>query len=298
MIKIFNPINAIPLLLRSRFEEIFTWSWMVAFSLLIVGRGFPPLRPAIMIILSMVFVTGSVYFYNDIIDMEMDAFNVFKRNRPIPSKRVSREDAMKISYLFGIVGLTIAYLVNISSFVLVSTYLILFFIYSYPPIRLKTKLFGKDMTIFLGWPLCGQIASYAIFNTFSPQALYASLLVGIYIFAGGPVINESTDLQEDKDSGVKSLSTFLNWERKVQLMIFGNLIVMILSSYSFIKNGVSSIIPVLSIGMGLAFLLLIFPITKSYNQDNILKARRIGGVYLMSLQILIIVSSVQTPFNF
>jgi len=298
MIKIFNPINAIPLLLRSRFEEIFTWSWMVAFSLLIVGRGFPPLRPAIMIILSMVFVTGSVYFYNDIIDMEMDAFNVLKRNRPIPSKRVSREDAMKISYLFGIVGLTIAYLVNISSFVLVSTYLILFFIYSYPPIRLKTKLFGKDMTIFLGWPLCGQIASYAIFNTFSPQALYASLLVGIYIFAGGPVINESTDLQEDKDSGVKSLSTFLNWERKVQLMIFGNLIVMILSSYSFIKNGVSSIIPVLSIGMGLAFLLLIFPITKSYNQDNILKARRIGGVYLMSLQILIIVSSVQTPFNF
>ena len=296
--RLYSPITSIPMLLRSRLEEIFMWSWMVAFSLLIVGRGFPPLRPSIMIIFSMVLVLGSVYFYNDVIDVEMDVLNVIKRNRPIPSKRVSREDAMKISYLFGIVGLTIAYLVNISTFVLVSTFLILFFIYSYPSIRLKTKLLGKDITIFLGWNLCGQIASYAVSNSFSPQALYASLLVGIFTFAGGPVVNESPDLLEDKESGVKSLSTFLNWERKVQLMIVGILIVMALSSYSFIKNGVSSIIPILSIGIGLALLWLILPITKNYNKDNIIKAKRICEFWLISFQILIIVSSLQTPFNF
>ena len=75
---VVQPVRSIPVLMRSKIKLIFAWSWTLALSLLIVGKGFPPIMPLILIFLSMIFVVSSVYLYNDIFYREMDKENVVK----------------------------------------------------------------------------------------------------------------------------------------------------------------------------------------------------------------------------
>ena len=88
-----NRFDLFQFLMRSKIKFIFAWSWTLALSLLIVGKGFPPIMPLILIFLSMIFVVSSVYLYNDIFYREMDKENVVKKNRPIVSARAGEKFA-------------------------------------------------------------------------------------------------------------------------------------------------------------------------------------------------------------
>ncbi len=150
---VVQSVRSIPILMKSKIKYIFGWTWMLALSLLIVGNGFPPMMPSISLILSMIFLSSSVYIYNDIVDVEMDKENEIKKNRPIASGKVKKSDAEKIVYLFGFIGLAISWLVNIISFRFILIFYLIFFLYSYPTIRLKTRFLAKDFTLFIGPPL-------------------------------------------------------------------------------------------------------------------------------------------------
>ena len=265
---IINPLKSIPVLLKSRTEAIFVWSWITALSLLIAGNGFPPLRPAFLSIISMIFTVSSVYVYNDIQDEDMDSLNSVKKNRPLPANNVNRDDAVKVVYLFSILGLSLAYLVNFYSFLFVLTYYSLFTLYSHPRIRLKTRFLCKDLTIFLGNTLCGLIASYAVLNTFSLLTVYTGVLTGIFMITAGPLLHESGDLLEDKKFGVKSLSTMLNWDRKVQLMIAGVLLLMTVIPLIQLRHGANIFIPAIPVGISLVLLRLLIPLTKLIHQSQ------------------------------
>jgi len=288
---VINPLKSIPVLFKSRTEAIFVWSWITALSLLIAGNGFPPIRPSILIIISMIFIVSSVYLYNDIQDEDMDRLNSVKKDRPLPANNVNRDDAVKVVYLFSLLGLSIAYFVNFYSFLFVLTYYSLFYLYSHPKIRLKTRFLGKDLTIFLGNPLCGLIASYAVLNTFSLLTFYTSILTGLFMFTAGPLLNESSDLLEDKKFGVKSLSTMLSWERKVQLMIAGVLLLMTIIPLIQLQHGANIIIPVISVGISVVLLGLLYPLTKQYEQGKILKAKKFGKIYLFLFQLSFVFSA-------
>lgn len=288
---VINPLKAIPILLKSRTEAIFVWSWITALSLLIAGNGFPPIRPALLSIISMIFIVSSVYFYNDIQDEDMDRLNSVKKNRPLPASNVNRDDAIKVVYLFSILGLSLAYFVNFYSFLFALTYYSLFYLYSHPRIRLKTRFLCKDLTIFLGNTLCGLIASYAVLNTFSPLTFYTGVLTGIFMITAGPLLHESGDLLEDKKFGVKSLSTMLSWERKVQLMIAGVLILMTAIPLIQLQHGSNIIIPMIPVGISLVLLKLLYPLTKQYEQGKISKAKRFGKIYLFLFQLSLVFSA-------
>ena len=72
---VISPLKSIRVLLRSRTEAFMIWLWVMVISLLISGNGFPPIRPALLSIISIIFVVASVYFYNDIQDEDMDSLN-------------------------------------------------------------------------------------------------------------------------------------------------------------------------------------------------------------------------------
>ena len=293
---VVHPLKSIPLLMRSRIEPIFIWSWCTAISCLIVGRGFPPIRQTILITIAMVFISASAYLYNDIQDREMDSLNSIKKNRPLPSNIIRNEDVIKIVYLFSIIGLTITYLVNIFSFILALTFFILFIVYSHSKIKLKMRLFGKELTIFSGWPLCSQIASFAVSNNFSYHALYTSILFGTFAISVMPIFVDATDIEEDIKFGVKSFSTLLEWKRKAQLMIFGVLFIMTMTPLTYILYKASIIIPIIVVFMSLIFLKLMSPIMQKYDQVQVLKAKRIGHIYFIVFQLLIVLSTIQLSF--
>ena len=280
------------MLLKSRTEAFMIWTWVMAVSLLISGNGFPPIRPALLSIISMIFVVASVYFYNDIQDEDMDSLNTVKRNRPIPSNEVNRDNILKIIYVCGLIGLSIAYFVNYYSFLFTLVFYIIFYFYSHPSVRLKTRFLGKDFTLFIGNPIISLIASFAVLNRFSPLTFYVSLLTGLYMLTMGPALNDSSDLLEDKEFGVKSLTTLLSWKQKVQLMIVGILLLMIMMPLIQLQFGANIIVPVISVGMSIILLRLTYPVAAQYNEGKVMKARRFAKIYFFSFQVLFVIITI------
>ncbi len=291
-------LRSIPVLIRSKSKFILGWNWTLVVSLLIAGNGFPPIQPTILILLAMIFVVSSVYIYNDIQDVEMDKENEVKKFRPIASGQVNAGDATILVYLFGILGLSIAWLVNIYCFGFVLTYFLIFFFYSNPNIRLKNRFLGKDFTLFIATPLISLAANYAISNEFSVIAFQCSILTAAYLLTQGPVANEAADIVEDKKYGVKSISTMFSWRFKVQFMILGILAQMVLVPFVQLQYGVNLLLPVFSTAVLLLLLKFSYPLLKEYNLNDFNKAQRIGYLYAFASSITFIFIAMRLPLFF
>ena len=149
------------LMFKAKLQGIFVWTWSTTVACLIVGRGFPPMVPTIMTVASMLFLAISVYFYNDVIDQEMDSLNDVKKDRPLPSGAVSERNVMTIVYATAIIGLVLSYQINLYSFLFSLFYWVVFYLYSFPGIRLKSRFLMKDLVIFSGFPLETSFSSSA-----------------------------------------------------------------------------------------------------------------------------------------
>lgn len=295
---VVQPVRSILILMKSKIKFIFGWTWIVILNLLIVGNGFPPVKPSLLIVLSMIFLVSSVYIYNDIVDEEMDKENEVKKNRPIASGQVKKSDANKIVYLLGFVGLAFSWFINIYSFSLILIFYILFYLYSYPSIRLKTRFLAKDFTLFIATPLLCLAANYAISDVFSILAFSSSILSALYVLTQSPIANEASDIVEDKKNGVKSISTMFTWENKVRLMILGILFQMILVPIVQLQFGSNLLLPIFSIVMLFMLLRYSYPLLKEYDLNNFNKAHKIGLLYLFTSPITFIVISSGFPLFF
>lgn len=297
-------LTSVGLLIKSRIEAIFVWSWCTAVSCLIVGRGTPALIPSLMSIVAMIFLSMSVYIYNDVVDSEMDVINPVKNSRPLPSGKVNKRDAMILVYSSAILGLTVIAITNIYSLIFAIIYLFLFSIYSHPKIHLKKRLMFKELIIALGWPLSSLVASYALINTYSFTALFAGIFFAIFAFMGMPALNDSIDIEQDKIQGVRSLALVLNWRSKIQLLILGVLIIMTLSPLTYINLEFNILLPILVVASSLVFLRYVFPVITDVEKSNIVesqklvKAKRIAHLYFILLQIFTVIGSLNiTIFN-
>jgi 4-hydroxybenzoate polyprenyltransferase len=291
-------LRSIPVLLKSKLKYNLGWTWSLALYLLIAGNGFPPIGPTVLILIAMFFVVSSVYIYNDIQDVEMDKENEVKKDRPIASGLVKSEDAKILVYLFGTIGLAVAWLVNIYSFSFIFAYFLIFFIYSHPKIKLKYRFLGKDLTLFIANPIICLAASYAISNKISVIAFQSSILAATYVFTQGPIANEASDIVEDKKYGVKSLSTMLNWRSKVQFMILGILTQIVLVPFVQLQYGVNLILPVFSIAALLLILVFTYPLLKEYDLNNYNKVFKLSSLHIFILPFPFLFISLGLPLFF
>ena len=291
-------VRSIPVLMKSKVKALFAWTWILTLFLLIVEGGFPPIRPSLLLILSMIFIVPSVYIYNDIADAEMDRENEVKKNRPIASGLVSKNDAQKIVYLLGFVGLAFSWFVNIYSFSFILTFFVLFYVYSYPLIKLKTRFLAKDFTLFIASPILCLAANYAISNVISTLAIASSAVMAILFLTQGPVGNEATDIVEDKKYGVKSLSTMLSWENKIRLMLFGILLQLVMVPMIQFRFGSNLILPIVSVVMMLMMLKLWYPLLKNYDLNTFNKAHKLVTINFFIAPITFVLISSGLPLFF
>jgi len=291
-------VRSILILMRSKMKFIFLWTWNLALCLLIVGKGFPPIRESMLTILSSIFIVASVYIYNDINDVEMDKENEVKKYRPIVSGLISKSDAQRIVYLLGFIGLSLAWLVNLYSFSFLLIFYILFYAYSYPPIRLKKRLFGKDFTLFIATPILCLTANYAISNDFSIMAFSSALLSGLLSLTSGPAAREAEDIVEDKKYGVRSISTMFSWETKIRFMILGIIMQMILVPFIQFKFGSNLLLPVISVVILLLLLRFSYSSLATYDYNNFKKAYNIGFLHWLISPITFVLLSSGIPLFF
>jgi len=288
----FYALKSAPILIRSRIELIFIWTWVTAVTCLIAGGGFPPIKPTLMSILAMFFISASVYLYNDISDIDMDSLNPTKKNRPLISETISVKDTMNIIYLFGLIGITISFLINVYSFIFSFIFLFLFTIYSYPKIRTKTKYLGKDLTIFSGWFLCGLVSSYAIVGTWYIPVLVTTLIFAVWCLLALPILNDAGDIVEDRLHGVKNISVLFSWDRKIQLLLLGFLFVIVITPLTYVTLRFNMILPIFTVALSIIFLRLIYPKIVNFQMSEYPQLRKLGYIYFTLLEIIFIFGSI------
>ncbi len=284
------------LMLAAKKEGVFVCTWCTIIATLIVGKGFPPIIPAVTAVVAMFFLGISVYFYNDVIDQEMDRLNPIKKSRPIASNTVREEDVMKLVYLFGFLGLAVALYLNVYSFLFSLIFFTLFSLYSHPRVRLKTKFLMKDLVIFSGFPLFSLVGSYGVSGELSLQALFSGFLFAIYSSSVNPIFGDSLDMEEDALFGVQNLALVLSWRRKAQLMVFGILFVMTVTPLTYVQLGFNVLLPILTVAMSLVLLRLMFPILGAFERVEVMRLRKFVFGYLIALQLLVIVGSLNLSF--
>jgi 4-hydroxybenzoate polyprenyltransferase len=104
-------------------------------------------------------VASSNYVINEILDAPLDRHHPVKRNRPIPSGRVSLPLAYAEWFLLGVIGLAIAATVNLPFLLSAIALLVMGLVYNVPPLRTKqlpyldvlSESVNNPLRLLLGW---------------------------------------------------------------------------------------------------------------------------------------------------
>lgn len=181
-------------------------------------------------VLAIIFTWQATVMINHVYDADIDKIDNSKRL--IPLGLLKRNQVRKIAIVYGIVSLSLGFLIGIWSFLLILSFLILAVLYSVPPIRLRDSIFstsiiglGSSLAFFLGFytpayfkkwygPQAGEIV-----RVFPPLS-NDSLIIGLLIFVGlsiGPLIKDYKDYQGDKNAGVKNIFTIYGLNKGVKI---------------------------------------------------------------------------------
>lgn len=126
------------------------------------------------------FISSVVYIINDIADFEQDKNHPVKKNRPLPSGKISRPTAIVISFMFFVGMMIFAYDLNLKFKIAIATYFIINLLYSF---KLKQIVlldiffiaFGFMIRIIAGgWVIDVYISSWLILTT-----LFLSLFLAV-----------------------------------------------------------------------------------------------------------------------
>ncbi len=285
-----NILRTASILFRSRTEAVFAWSWSAVIGCLIAARGAPPLGPSLLAVMSMIFLSFSTYIYNDLLDAEQDKLNPIKKKRPIPLGKVSAKMTRMLVGVTACAGLLIIFFVNVHSFLFALAYWVLFTVYSYRRIYLKSRFLVKELTIAVAFPLTGLVGVYAATGSFSPEAFLAMLMLAFFAFLVQPVATDSTDIKEDKLAGVHTLASRTSWSQRILLLMLGatSILMAVPIVYAFLDfNALLLIIGLPATLVYFAYLIS----TRHTIKANPLKIRHISHAFFVILQLSLVLGS-------
>ena len=289
-------LNSAKLIIRSRIEYVFIYTWAIAVPCLIVGKGFPPLLTTFKAMFSMMFISISVYAYNDLIDRELDQQNAVKNDRPLASGRVSTSDAMNIVYITAVLGIAIGATLNVQAFSFILLFYFLFAAYSWPPIHLKRRFLMKEMIIMSGNVITSIAASYAIAGTLVPSALFMGGLAAVFAIFVQPALWDTTDMEADRLQNMKTLAMLMGWRAKIVLVFIGVLVMIAITSALYSSLGFSLILPLSVVIGGIATLAYTAPLYRGYDEARVLTSKKVAIAYWAMWQVASIFAIMKIPF--
>lgn len=242
--------------MKSRKEVILIYTWPALIGILIASKGNPPFVETLKLILAITFVGYSVYFYNDMVDMEEDIKNRELGNptpagRPLGSGKISKNRMMKYAIFSGIFGITVAALINIQVLIIQLSAIVLGIIYSTEPIRLKKRFIIKQLTVAAG-VIMENFSGGLTLGVINIPIIYLALLNVIFILGINPLV-DLRDVRGDKISGIRTIPVVWGPQMTVRftLGILGAI-------------GAANFIGYLNLGFNLAMTILVFIILASF----------------------------------
>lgn len=122
----------------------------------LLGADQVDIRVLLMLLLGGYFMVGASNAYNQIVEKDLDALMKRTQNRPLPSGRMSVNQAFLIAVLFTIAGLSILYFINPKT-AMFGAISIFMYVSLYTPLKTKTSLsvfvgaFPGAIPFMLGW---------------------------------------------------------------------------------------------------------------------------------------------------
>lgn len=158
--------------------------------------------------------TGFSQSINDYFDLELDRVN--EPTRPIPSGRLTEREALWNSvavcltafgmglliglYIGGTRGLIITLCITVS--------LILAYIYSAPPLKLKKNILTSAPAVGFAYGFAPWFAANALFSEIRPEVFLLATL-NFFMAVALIILNDFKSVQGDKESGLKSLTVMI-----------------------------------------------------------------------------------------
>lgn len=177
------------------------WTLAVATNVLVGSSFSPPTLRFSFVILGAYLITVSTYVANERFDMKEDAIN--QPGRPLPSGRATPEDAVLLAAASAVIALSLAYMVNVLTFLLFGISSLLGLLYSLPGVRAKGKFPHKLLISGAGGFLAGMAGGAAV-NNLSPLILLLSMGWGTLVVLSVSV-GDMADVRGDSASGIRTL---------------------------------------------------------------------------------------------
>lgn len=225
----------------------------------------------------------------------MDKLNPLKSSRPIPTGLATKYQALQLSLLGGVVGISIAFTMNAPVLIFSLSYIILGFMYSMPPFNLKKRLLMKEITLSLGLFLATGIGALAS-GSMPPSIFYIGAYFALYVITFIPTFYDALDIEEDMRYGCKTIAVLLKQKRRLELSTLGLIGMMLATPLTYKYFGFNVIFPIVIVVACFLFLRFIFPMLikeESIERKTIEKGSKYIQLFLLVLQFSFILGSLE-----
>jgi len=140
---------------------------------------------------------------NQICDLEVDRVN--KPRRPLPAGRIGIGEAWAVTGLFFAIAISLAWLVNMSCFLLATSAAVLTILYSVPPARTKARGIWANVTIAIPRGVLLKVAGWScVKSVVNPEPWYIGLIFGLFLL-GASSTKDFADMKGDAAGGCRTL---------------------------------------------------------------------------------------------
>lgn len=276
---------------KSRKVVIFIYTWPTLVCFFIASRGLPLPIEALKLTAAVTLVGYGVYFYNDIYDLQDDIKNwemgnLLKASRPLSSGKISEDLLAKFAVLSAALGLLVAYTIRVEVLLLQAAYLMLGFLYSTEPIRLKKRFLCKQLTISVGLVLANLSGAFAG-GGITPPVLYIVAMNFSLALGVNPLV-DLPDLQGDRVMGVKSIPSVLGPVMTVRFAIAVLAAIAAASVMGYAQLGFNMAMPILVTIIITALIYVTLPLLRRWDEAqfaNVVLFKKMVPLYLI-LQIV------------
>ncbi len=164
-------------------------------------------------------LNSGIFIINQLGDMDTDQFHPEKSQLPISSGYISFKQGLFIAAVCILAGLALALLLVGFGFFIILSFIIVFgILYSFSPIRLKSRPFVDLLMIGIAFGSWSVMAAWAILF-FLPQLPLALIIGPALFYAGTHGVHTVSDYQADSQAGVRTTAIFLGPKRTSRLGI-------------------------------------------------------------------------------
>lgn len=171
-----------------------------------------PLSAALSVATAVTLSAFAIYAVNDIYDVKIDAINASER--PIPSGKISLNEAKTIAVVLFIISFLVAMSVSSTALLCVAVFSGLGVGYSVPPFRFKDGYFAN---VCWGLGIAVVIIGGASVSSINADSIVAAFALA-FLTGGCGLTKDLKDIEGDKALGIRTIPLLLGEKRAIKFM--------------------------------------------------------------------------------